>query len=146
MQNKKIKSVAIHSHIVTKIVLVLTWGLLLLIQTWTNSLEFLFHFGVVSFNMNTSPNYLSFFLNDITSIHPFFILVKFGHYIGFLIMNLLIFHLLRNNKRSLIISICFAFITEFMQLYFDRDGRFYDFIIDICGIWTAYLIIKLKKK
>ncbi|MBT2642224.1 VanZ family protein [Bacillus sp. ISL-41] len=146
MQNNKIKSVETHSHIVIKIVLVLAWGLILLIQTWTNSLEFLFHFGEVSFNMNASPNYLSFFLNDITSVHPFFILVKFGHYLGFLIMNLLVFHLLRNNTRALIVSIFFAFITEFMQLYFGRDGRFYDFIIDICGIWTAYFIIKLKKK
>jgi hypothetical protein len=132
--------------VLLKILVVFTWGMFLLLNTWTNSLEFLFHFGTVTFHWNPTPDYKSFFLfNDITLIHPFFIIVKLGHFFGFLIMDLMLFYLFSNKKYAFIISIIFAFITEFFQLFFDRDGRLYDFFIDALGIFSAYYISKIIK-
>lgn len=134
------------SFLLVKIIVVFTWGFFLLLNTWTNSLEFLFHFGSVTFHWNPNPDYKSFFLfNDITLIHPFFIIVKLGHFFGFLLMDLLLLLLVSNKKYAFTISIIFAFITEFFQLFFERDGRLYDFIIDTLGIISAYYLSKIIK-
>ncbi|MED1471295.1 VanZ family protein [Bacillus salipaludis] len=126
-----------------KIILIIIWGLFLLLNTWTNSLEQMLDFQSVKFKWNASPDFMSFFnFNDIALIHPYFVFVKLGHFIGFAIMDLLIYILFKNHRASIGISVAFAFFTEFFQLYWGRDGRLYDLGIDTLGILTVYFIIK----
>ncbi|MDQ6595916.1 VanZ family protein [Bacillus salipaludis] len=130
-----------------KIFAILLWGLFLLINTWTNNLELMIHSGSVEFQWNSSPDFISFFnFNDIALIHPYFVVIKLGHFIGFAIMDLLIFNLLKSHKSSITISVAFAFFTEFFQLYWGRDGRLYDLGIDTLGILTIYITIKTLNK
>jgi hypothetical protein len=126
-----------------KLVIIILWGLFILLNTWTESIERLIYLYDFGFRWESNPNFLSFFyFDDITQIHQEFITVKLGHFIGFAIMELLLFNLLKSHKYSIGISIVFAFITEFFQLFFGRDGRFYDLLIDSLGILAVFLIIK----
>ncbi|WML25175.1 VanZ family protein [Neobacillus sp. OS1-33] len=129
-----------------KILLVILWGLFLLLNTWTESIERLIYLHSFGFRWVSNPDFLSFFyFHDFTLIHPEFIKVKFGHFIGFAIMDILLFNLLRSHKYSIIISIIFAFLTEFLQLFFGRDGRFYDLAIDSFGIISVYFLVNWLK-
>lgn len=126
-----------------KIVPVIIWGIILLLHTWTSNLGLLLRDQTVSFKWLVSPNYLSFFyLQDISTIHHYFIIVKTGHFIGFAIFDYLLYRWLKNHKWSMLISITFALMTEILQLYFGRDGRLYDLVIDSLGILTVYFILK----
>jgi hypothetical protein len=130
-----------------KIFMILIWAIFLSINTWTKDLESLLDFQYIGFIWDPSPNFWSFFyFNDITLIHPAFILVKMGHFIGFAVMDLLIFNLIRNHKVSIGISVTYAFLTEFLQLFWGRDGRLYDLLIDTLGVLTVYFLIKTLKR
>jgi hypothetical protein len=129
-----------------KILLVILWGLFLLLNTWTESIERLIYLHSFGFRWVSNPDFLSFFyFHDFTLIHPEFIKVKFGHFIGFAIMDILLFNLLRSHKYSIVLSIIFAFLTEFLQLFFGRDGRFYDLAIDSFGIISVYFLVRWLK-
>jgi len=130
-----------------KFFLVLIWGIILGIHTWTDSLYDLLRFQQIDFKWNPSPDFLSFFnLTDITKIHHFFIMVKTGHFLGFGLFDFLLFYWLRNHKKALIISFCFALLTEVLQLFFYRDGRLYDLVIDFCGALAVSMLIKRYQK
>lgn len=129
-----------------KILLIILWGLFLLLNTWTESIERLIYLHSFGFRWVSNPDFLSFFyFNDLTLIHPEFLKVKFGHFIGFAIMDVLLFNLFRSHKYSIGISIIFAFLTEFLQLFFGRDGRFYDLAIDSFGVLSVYFLLKWLK-
>jgi hypothetical protein len=129
-----------------KILLVIFWGLILSLNTWTDNLDKMLEFRSIGFRWVTSPNFRSFFyVYDITRVHHDFITVKLGHFFGFAIMDFLIFKLLNKHKESILVSITFAFFTEFFQLFFGRDGRLYDLIIDTLGVLMVYLIMTVRK-
>lgn len=129
-----------------KIIIIILWGLFLLLNTWTESIEKLMYLHTFGFVWVPSPDLLSFFnFNDFTAFHPEFIKVKLGHFIGFAILDLLLFNLLKSHKYSIGISITFAFITEFVQLFFGRDGRLYDLAIDSLGISSVFFIVKILR-
>ncbi|MEH7074906.1 VanZ family protein [Neobacillus drentensis] len=126
-----------------KVIMIILWGLFLLVNTWTESIERLIYLHSFSLKWVSNPNFMSFFnFHDITLIHSEFIKIKLGHFIGFAIMDYLLFNLLRNHKYSIGLSTIFAFLTEFLQLFFDRDGRFYDLVIDSLGIISVFFILK----
>ncbi|MBT2657106.1 VanZ family protein [Bacillus sp. ISL-18] len=130
-------------RIFLKLLFITFWGLFLLLNTWTESIEKLMYLHTFGFKWVPKPDFLSFFIfNDITLVHSEFIKVKSGHFIGFAIMDFLLFSLLKTHKSSVVIALIFAFITEFFQLFFGRDGRFYDLIIDSLGIFSVYFITK----
>lgn len=129
-----------------KILLVFLWGLFLLVNTWTINLEKLMNLQSIGFTWVSHPNYSSFFyFYDFTLVHTDYLKVKLGHFIGFAVMDILLFNLIKNHKYSIWTSFFFAFLTEFFQLFFGRDGRLYDLIIDTLGILTAYFFIKWQK-
>lgn len=131
------------NYINDKLILVIIWGVILGINTWTTNLEALLHLQSISFKWISSPYFLSFFyLDDISQIHTHFIMVKLGHFLGFAVLDLLLFNWKKNHKWSLIISILFALLTEILQLFFGRDGRLYDLIIDSLGALSIYFLLK----
>ncbi len=126
-----------------KTLMIILWGSFLLLNTWTESIERLLYLHSFGFRWVSNPDFLSFFyFNDFTLIHPEFIKVKLGHFIGFAIMDVLLFNLLRSHKYAIGLSIVFAFLTEFLQLFFGRDGRFYDLAIDSFGVLSVFIILK----
>lgn len=134
-----------HKQKLLDIGMVIIWGIILLLNTWAESLEQLLNFKSIGFNWISHPNFWSFFdFYDITLIHHDFIIIKLGHFLGFGIMDLLIFRLVRKHNLSAAISILFAFSTEVLQLFFGRDGRLYDLMIDSLGILSVYLLLKRR--
>ncbi|MCQ6264721.1 VanZ family protein [Fictibacillus sp. WQ 8-8] len=126
-----------------KLLSVIAWALFLGLHTFTDSLEALLYHQKVNFTWDASPDLLSFFnLSDLTMIHQYFYIVKFGHFAGFAIMDLLLFSLLRKHRPALVLSVGFAVFTETVQLYMGRDGRLYDVVIDSLGILIVYLLLK----
>jgi hypothetical protein len=130
-----------------KLILVIIWGVILGINTWTANLEALLHLRAISFKWISSPYFLSFFyLEDISNIHTHFIMVKLGHFLGFAVLDLLLFNWTKSHKWSLMISIFFALLTEILQLFFGRDGRLYDLMIDSLGAIAVYFLRKIHFK
>ncbi|WHY71982.1 VanZ family protein [Fictibacillus enclensis] len=128
-----------------KFLIVVAWTLFLGIHTFTDNLEALLGSQIIEFRL-TSPDFSHFFsFSDITLIHPNFILIKTGHFLGFAIMDLLLFAWLGKHGRAAVLSFGFAVFTEVMQLYFGRDGRLYDVIIDTMGIISVYVLLKSFK-
>jgi glycopeptide antibiotics resistance protein len=129
--------------------LVFLWIIVLSVLTCTTKLEAFFQNYSIQFIFNPHPIYSNFFIFDIAQIHPKWMLVKFGHFVGFGILDLLILSLIRKHKTALYLAILFAASTEIFQLYFNRDGRLYDVIIDSLGAilfyFGAHIIINLKK-
>ncbi|MED4227727.1 hypothetical protein [Neobacillus cucumis] len=88
-------------------------------------MEQLLNFRSLAFKWKPTPNFrLFFYIYDLTLIHPDYVEVKLGYFIGFAIMDFLLFNLLKNHKYAIAISIVSAFITEFFQLFFGKDGGF----------------------
>src|SRR3954447_20854491 len=99
---EKINYRSLKKRIFIKLLLIVLWGLFLLLNTWTESIEKLMYLHTFGFKWVPHPDFLSFFIfNDITLVHSEFIKVKSGHFIGFAIMDLLIFSFLKNHKYSL---------------------------------------------
>ncbi|WP_409303462.1 VanZ family protein [Peribacillus sp. SCS-155] len=125
-------------------VLVILWGMLLSIFIFVENLESLFLTKKPDFTWNKSPDFSSFFnFYDITLIHPWWFMVKGGHFLGFAILKLLLYVKSKNLIVATIISILFAGFTEILQLFFGRDGRLYDVVIDSMGILIALLLVKV---
>lgn len=121
----------------------MVWVLFLGLHTWADNLGALIRFLSLDFKWDSSPDFLSFFYwDDISKIHHYFVIVKLGHFIGFGIFDLLLFNWRKSHKEALIFSLFFALFTEALQLFFGRDGRLYDVIIDYLGAISVYFIIK----
>lgn len=80
------------------------------------------------------------------------ILRKTAHISEYIILTILLFRVLvrflKSKKRILIIAMFFAFVfaisDEIHQLFvFDREGKIIDVLIDISGIFIAFLLIKV---
>jgi hypothetical protein len=128
-----------------KLLLVIIWGCILALNTWTENLGDLLRLQSIGFRWISSPNYLSFFnFTDITRIHHDFVVVKTGHFIGFAIFDLLLFNWKKNHKVAIAIAVIFALTTEVLQLFMGRDGRLYDLMIDSLGVMTVYFLLTKK--
>lgn len=125
--------------------LVLLWSLILGLHTWTDNLGDLLRYQEIAFTWNPHPNPWQFFnFLDITKIHHNFLIVKTGHFIGFAIFDLLLFYWKKSHKTAMAISILFAVTTEVLQLFFGRDGRLYDVMIDTFGVVSVYYALKFN--
>lgn len=130
----------------TRIIFTFLWAAFLLLSTWTKSLERFLDFQSIGFQWNWHPNVAAFFyFGDLTLIHPDYTVVKLGHFTGFAILDVLLFGLFRTHRRAMALSLSYAFLTEFFQLFLGRDGRLYDFGIDAAGVLTVYVLMKMRK-
>lgn len=129
-----------------KLTLTIGWGSFLLLSTLTRSLEQFLDFQSIGFVWTWHPDVASFFyFRDFSLIHPDYVVVKLGHFIGFAILDLLLYSLSNNHKKAIAFSFTFAFLTEFLQLFLGRDGRLYDLGIDTLGIISVFLIVTVYR-
>jgi VanZ family protein len=126
------------------------WAIILGILTCSINLEALLSTHTMQFIFNSHPDYSDYFAFDLTQIHPKWVLVKFGHFAGFGVMDILFLNVFRKHKYALLMTFLFAAATEILQLYFNRDGRLYDVIIDSLGAILSYymaqIVLHLKSK
>lgn len=129
------------------ILLAVFWAMILFLNTFTQDLSDLLTLRSIAFTWNSSPDFTKFFyFSDLTEIHQFFIIVKLGHFLGFALMDYFLFSTFKRHHLALSLSLCLAFLTEFLQLYFARDGRMYDFVIDTLGIFSMYFLLKKRAR
>ncbi|MFD0696481.1 VanZ family protein [Paenibacillus sp. GCM10027628] len=125
-----------------RVLLVCLWFFVLVVLTCTVNLEALFYNHTIEFTFNLHPQLSELLKMDLTQIHPKWVMVKFGHFLGFGMMDVLLFNLIRKQKPALFIAILLAVLTEICQLYFNRDGRLYDVAIDSAGIFLSHYAIQ----
>lgn len=125
-----------------RLFLVCLWSVILVVLTCTSNLESLFYNHTVRFAFDPHPDFSQLFLFDLTEIHPAWIIVKTGHFLGFGMIDVLAFYLIRKQKPAMLVAILFAVLTEILQLFFNRDGRLYDMMIDSAGVLLSYFAIR----
>ena len=125
------------------------WCGAILILTSTASFHDLIHFGVVSFQWDSSPSYSAFFSPFPAGISRDLMVQKLGHVVVFLVLTVLLLTKFRSNLLILFMAASFAALTEVLQLHFTRGGRLFDIGFDLTGILIAIGIarfFRIKQK
>lgn len=124
-----------------KVLSVIVWGLLLFVFTCTANLDELFHHYVLRFHWVSHPDFTDLFiLTDAKFTSAHYLFQKTGHFLGFAVLAALLMNALGSRKKAFILTFLFAVLTEILQLYFVRDGRLLDMVIDSVGIALALYI------
>ena len=115
----------------------LLWAAAIFILTCTASFTGFLENGEVRFVWDGQPSFA-----ELLSTLPFdlssgFLLQKCGHVFAFLILTFLLQTIFHSKRFILLLAVSYAALTEFLQLYFSRDGRLFDIGIDLIGIFIA---------
>jgi len=101
------------------------------------------------FSWTSKPDFGDLFLGLQIEPTEAFIMQKVGHLIAFVILGFLLKMQTSTNK-TILYSVCFAMLTEVLQLYLSRGGRLFDVALDliggVIGIAIASLIQTLTSK
>ena len=104
------------------------------VSIWTH--PFLFQF-------NVTPKWSDLLItSDIDPTDHFYLFQKVGHFTAFGLLYALLFNWIRKYKTAFILCGSYAILTEILQLFFYRDGRLFDVLIDLTGISLSLLICK----
>jgi VanZ family protein len=122
---------------------ILVWLCAILVFTCTASFHNLIQFGVMSFQWDSNPPYLEFFLPFPSDVSSALLLQKLGHILAFQFLTILLLMKYKSKFLILIASSSFAALTEFLQLYFHRGGRVFDVGFDLIGILVTLGIASL---
>jgi VanZ family protein len=122
---------------------ILVWCGAILVFTCTASFHNLIQFGVMSFQWDSNPPYLEFFLPFPSDVSSALLLQKLGHILAFQFLTILLLMKYKSKFLILIASSSFAALTEFLQLYFHRGGRVFDVGFDLIGILVTLGIASL---
>ncbi|OMF90342.1 VanZ family protein [Paenibacillus sp. FSL R7-0337] len=121
--------------------IIIIWGAILFVFTCAANSSFWESGTIPNFHFIFSPNYNDLFIIDLKAT-PAYVIRKIGHFSGFAFFAIFIWIQNRSFLRSAFYSIAYAILTELLQLYFGRDGRLYDIVIDSLGILMALITIK----
>jgi VanZ family protein len=113
---------------------ILLWCGVILLFTCSASFHDLIYFGVLRFQWDVNPPYLEFFLPFPSDVSRALWIQKLGHILAFQFLTILLLMKFKSKFSILILAFSFAFLTEFLQLYFNRGGRVYDIGFDLIGI------------
>ncbi len=116
------------------------WSLVLFYGTCTVDP---FHFYLSSFHFHTHARYRDLLMMDFHFRSPKYTISKICHFLGFFIFDILLVRWLHRPWLTLLIAICFGVTTEIFQLYFGRDGRLYDMVIDSGGAVLSFWLQRL---
>ncbi|WP_248930945.1 VanZ family protein [Paenibacillus hamazuiensis] len=119
------------------------WALVLFIFTCAVNLDNAFK-GKVLIVWHPYSNYRDFFIfDDMFKTHSHVFIIKAGHFLGFAILDLLIYALIKHRAYSALLTIAFAVVTEILQLHTFRDGRLYDVLVDAAGVMASHYWLML---
>lgn len=125
----------------------LLWAAGILVVMCTSSAQAFMYEQTLSYSLNFTPDFSDFFrTSDIDLTDSFYLLQKAGHILSFGILYILVFNGLRNHYKSFGICMFFAFCSEVLQLFFERNGRLFDVSVDLIGILLAAALIQLVRK
>ena len=120
------------------------WIATILVASCTADAHAFLYEQAISFQLDQSPNFNDLLITHEIHLHEkFFIIQKVGHISAF---GLLYFFLLATIKKfgyAFILCSIFAFFTEILQLFFHRNGRFFDVGFDLIGILIVFFICKI---
>jgi hypothetical protein len=109
---------------------------------WTHDIHGALYSVHFNFDINPHPHFMDLLIfQDFEFADSIFWIAKAAHFLGFAIFDGLLFLLIKNKNVTLCCSIAFAIFTEVLQLYFHRDGRIYDMMIDSLGACLMYYLI-----
>jgi VanZ family protein len=126
--------------------MVLWWAAMLFIFTCSASLEETVRTLELQLMWESTPN-----LSEVWSPMPdqpghYFWIRKSGHAGAFFIFTVLLGRVFKKNPfMTLFISCAYAASTEFLQLYFSRDGRLFDIGFDFAGIFIGMAVMALRE-
>lgn len=127
-----------------KMALAVLWAALIVVATCNNDAEAFLFDQEVRFSMTATPEFVDLLvLDDIDFTDDFYFLQKTGHFLSFALLFVLLYTALRSRKTAFFICLVFAFLTEVLQLYFERDGRLFDVFIDVLGALLALVLVKV---
>lgn len=126
--------------------MLILWGIVLFIFTCATNSGFWLTGEIPFFHwLPNDPNYQDLFKLDLKLTFRY-VFQKIGHFSGFAIFTVLLFRYNRSMRKSIIISVAYAVLTELLQLCFGRDGRLYDIVIDSAGILCGMFLVRIAKK
>ena len=108
---------------------------------WTHDIHGALFSEHFHFDVNPHPQFVDLFIFNDIILSPVWWVAKLSHFFGFAIFDGLLILLVRNKHITFGVSVAFAIFTEVIQLYFYRDGRLYDIIIDSFGAYLMYTVI-----
>jgi VanZ family protein len=117
--------------------LILLWSGAIFIATCTASFNSFIDSGDVQFRWNSHPEIVNLLAPLPLDLNSAFLLQKCGHALAFLILTLLLQTKFHSKLFILFLAICYSSLTEFLQLYFTRDGRIFDIGFDLVGVLFA---------
>ncbi|SEC10847.1 VanZ family protein [Paenibacillus sp. GP183] len=119
--------------------LTLLWCMVIFICTCTLDQSALIHHLEIYFRLDPHPHFVELLrMDDMYLFSSNWYLYKAGHFTLFAILCALALGSFENRKNALIFAILVAFATEILQLFFSRDGRLYDVVIDSTGALLSY--------
>ena len=122
-------------------ILTVFWALIILVGSCTSDPQLFIYNQYVNFNFQSGPNIFDLFITkDFQVSSTFFLFQKIGHLAGFALLFFLLFNWIKRYKVTFVLCLMFAFLTEFLQLYFNRNGRLYDVGIDALGMVLGYIM------
>ncbi|WP_339226829.1 VanZ family protein [Oceanobacillus sp. FSL K6-2867] len=119
--------------------LVILWMVFIFIATCTNDVHAFIHEFSVSFTFQPKPAW-----QDFTLLYPIEQISEFevaAHFLMFFGLTLLLVDIKVRLRTTILISISYAILTEFLQMYFNRSAELYDIVANVLGIMVAVCIV-----
>lgn len=121
----------------------LFWAAGILVVMCTSSAQAFMYEQTLNYELNFTPDLSDLFItSDVDLTDAFYLLQKAGHILSFGILYIFVFNWLRNHYKALSLCILFAFCSEVLQLFFERNGRLFDVGVDLIGLLLAVAIIR----
>lgn len=127
-----------------KLIGVLLWAAVIIVATCNNDAHAFLFDQEVHFSWTSTPDLGDLLiLDDIDFTDDFYFLQKTGHFLSFALLYVLLFTWLKKRRMAFYICAAFALFTEVLQLFFERDGRLFDVLIDMLGAMLAVLLVNV---
>ena len=123
--------------------LVFIWAFMILVAGCTSDAHAFLYNQVIHFQVEFAPNFRDLLItNDIHFTKEFYVIQKIGHIVAFGILYFFLLHWIKRHGSTFILCGTFALYTEILQLFFTRNGRFFDVGIDMVGILITYFLCR----
>ena len=123
--------------------LLVFWIFIILVAGCTSDAHAFLYEQKINFHLNEAPNFRDLLITHDIHLHEeFYIIQKIGHIAAFGLLFILLLATIKRFTYAFILCSLFAFFTELLQLYFQRNGRLFDVGVDILGILIALFLCK----